>query len=325
MSIEISVIVPVYKAENYLHKCIQSFLSQEFKNFELILIDDGSPDKSGEICDYYAKIDKRMHVIHKKNEGVSIARQTGINKARGKYIIQADPDDWVERNMLNVLFNEAEATHADVIICDMWIDYSNGHSYKKKQKPTNLDHNTILNDLFHKLHGSLCNKLIKKECLDKYNIQFLPTISYCEDLLFCIQLYKNPIKTIYLGQAFYHYTQDINKNSIVKNYDLQRYYQDKKLFNAINYELKDYLYAPYNYKTLIAATLFQRGFQANIFSNYDFKEKFSFYQPHIINMSISIKKILFILAATGKYKTAYLIYKILSKFKQLLLPKEYNI
>lgn len=318
MNIAISVIIPIYKAENYIHKCIQSFISQDFTNFELILIDDGSPDKSGEICDYYKNIDNRICVIHKKNEGVSAARQTGIDHAKGKYIIQADPDDWVEKNMLNCLFNKAESSNADIVICDMWVDYSNGSFYKLRQKPTDLSHNSILNDLFHGLHGSMCNKLIRKELFSQYNIKFLPTISYCEDWLVCIKLYKNPIKTIYYEQAFYHYTQDINENSIVKNYTLKSYYQDKFLFDAVVKELNNYPQAPVNYKTLIAVNLFQRGFQANTFSNIEFKEKFLIYKPYIICMPVSIKKLLFILSYTGHYKSTYFIYQLLLKIKRLL-------
>ena len=100
MGCAISVIVPIYKAEDYLHKCIDGILSQTFNNFQLILVDDGSPDNSGKICDDYATNDSRIEVIHKKNGGLTSARKCGVEHAKGVYSIQIDPDDWVESTLL---------------------------------------------------------------------------------------------------------------------------------------------------------------------------------------------------------------------------------
>ena len=99
----ISVIVPVYRAEDYLERCVESLLSQTFPDFEILLVDDGSPDHSGAICDDYARKDDRIKVFHKLNGGVSSARQYGIDHAIGEYVIHADPDDWVECATLNIL------------------------------------------------------------------------------------------------------------------------------------------------------------------------------------------------------------------------------
>ena len=97
---KISIISPVYNAEPYIVKCLDSILAQTFESWELILVDDGSLDRSGNICDEYAAKDSRIVVIHKKNEGVGAARQTGMDNATGEYIIHVDPDDWVESDML---------------------------------------------------------------------------------------------------------------------------------------------------------------------------------------------------------------------------------
>ena len=105
---KISIIVPVYKAETYLSRCLDSIINQTFKNFEVLLIDDGSPDCSGEICDKYAAMDTRIRVLHKENGGVSSARQMGLDNAKGEYTIHADPDDWVEPNMLEELYKKAK-------------------------------------------------------------------------------------------------------------------------------------------------------------------------------------------------------------------------
>ena len=99
---KISVIVAVYKAEKYIHRCLDSILSQTLRDIQVVLVDDGSPDKSGEICDEYAQKDNRVFVIHKKNGGVSSARQIGLESATGEFVIHIDPDDWIEKDMFEV-------------------------------------------------------------------------------------------------------------------------------------------------------------------------------------------------------------------------------
>ena len=118
MAPKISIIVPVYNAETYIHKCIQSVLAQTFTNFELILINDGSSDTSGAICDEYLKIDNRILVVHKKNEGVASARNTGLKVAKGKYIGFVDSDDFINKKMYELLYNAAEKYTSELIVCD---------------------------------------------------------------------------------------------------------------------------------------------------------------------------------------------------------------
>ena len=119
---KISVIVPVYKAEKYIRRCVDSILAQTFTDFELLLVDDGSPDNSGAICDEYAARDSRVKVFHKENGGVSSARQMGLDNSLGEYVIHADPDDWVEPDMLQELYSEAQQSGADMVICDFYIN-----------------------------------------------------------------------------------------------------------------------------------------------------------------------------------------------------------
>ena len=116
MSVKVSVIIPVYNSEKYLEQTIQTILKQSLKEFELILVNDGSSDKSLSICKEYETKDKRIKVIDKKNEGACIARNTGINEARGKYIQLVDADDYIESNMLEEQYNLAEQTNAEVIL-----------------------------------------------------------------------------------------------------------------------------------------------------------------------------------------------------------------
>ncbi|EGP5645524.1 glycosyl transferase family 2 [Enterococcus faecium] len=122
---EISIIVPVYKVEPYLRKCVDSILAQTFTDFEVILVDDGSPDNSGKICDEYASKDSRVRVIHKKNGGLSSARNAGIDVARGKYLGFVDSDDYIEKDMYELLYDNIVKEQADLSICGVYDLYAN--------------------------------------------------------------------------------------------------------------------------------------------------------------------------------------------------------
>ncbi len=213
---KISVIVPVYKAEAYLHRCVDSIIAQTFTDWELLLVDDGSPDRSGDICDEYASKDARIRVFHKENGGVSSARQKGLDEAVGEYTIHADPDDWVEPTMLEELYKKAKEDDADMVICDFFVN-TKSHQYVSKQQPKECKAHIVLEQLLlQELHGSCWNKLIKKTCYVNYNVTFLPQIIRWEDLLVICSLLLNPIRVSYVPRAFYHYDQVCNANSIVR-------------------------------------------------------------------------------------------------------------
>src|SRR5690625_1367019 len=123
MTLEISIIVPVYNLEDYLHKCIDSILAQTFTNFELILVNDGSTDRSSEICEEYASIDHRIRVIHKKNGGVASSRNAGLEVAKGEYIGFVDNDDYINEYMFETLYNNARTYSSDILFCDyLYVD-----------------------------------------------------------------------------------------------------------------------------------------------------------------------------------------------------------
>lgn len=218
----ISVIVPVYNAEAYLEKSINSLLAQTFKDFELLLVDDGSTDASGELCDAFAQADTRVRVFHKTNEGVSATRQFGLEQARGEYTIHADPDDWVEPDMLEKLYTKAKAEDADMVICDYYVEFGK-KTELKRQQPSALDSETVLREMFQRLHGSLCNKLVKRACYKDFQISFPPEIHYSEDLYVVVSLLLHPIKVAYVPRAFYHYNQTANPNSISRSANKRTY------------------------------------------------------------------------------------------------------
>ena len=217
---KVSIIIAVYKAEKYIHRCVDSILAQTFTDFELLLIDDGSPDKSGIICDEYAQKDSRVRVFHKENGGVASARQMGLDNAQGEYTIHADPDDWVEPTMLEELYTKAKETDADMVICDFYEEYKNKQKYIS-QRPNNIEAESILRQVLDgSIHGALWNKLIRQECYSRYKITIPSEISLWEDRYVTCRLLMHNIKVTYLNKAFYHYDLYSNENSIVRSVSL---------------------------------------------------------------------------------------------------------
>lgn len=230
-SIKVSVIVPVYNAESTLVKCLDTLVNQSLSGWEVILVDDGSTDMSGRICDTYEEKcpifsngKGIIRVIHRENGGVSAARQTGLNAAKGEYVIHADPDDWVEPNMLKDLYDLAKTENADMVICD-FISEIEGKLYYKSQAPTSLHHSDVLNDMFGKTHGSCCNKLVRRKCILQYDAHFPIGTNYCEDVYFNVQLLKHDIKIAYLPTAYYHYVQ--STSSITNSYTRETFESHK--------------------------------------------------------------------------------------------------
>ena len=217
---EISIIIPVYNAEPYLSRCIDSLLSQTYQDFEILMIDDGSTDSSGAICEKYAQKDGRIRVTHQSNSGVAATRQHGIDMAQGVYSIHVDPDDWVAPTMLEELHNTAISTRADMVVCDLLIIRNDGE-YCLSQKLISTESDSCMNQLLAgKLHGSLCNKLIRTALYKEFDVTFTRGLNYCEDFLTCVQLLLHNIKIEYISRPLYYYDQVVNNNSITRNYNI---------------------------------------------------------------------------------------------------------
>ena len=158
---KISIIVPIYNVEKFLPRCLDSLLAQTFPDFELLLIDDGSKDRSGDICDKYALKDQRIRVFHKENGGVASARQLGVDEARGEYSIHADGDDWVEPDMLQCFYDKAKETNADIVIADYYLQINNQQIYKLQKMKSNNPIEVLKDILEDRVFGALWHKLIK--------------------------------------------------------------------------------------------------------------------------------------------------------------------
>jgi len=241
----VSIIVPVYNAEKFLNRCIESILRQSYKNIEVILINDGSTDKSGEICDYYSSKDKRVKVIHQKNSGPSVARNKGIDIAKGKYIQFVDSDDYIEYNMTELLVNEMK-NNVDLVLCGYRKIYKdskgkliikNNNAYKK----TNISKDEFL-DIFGKLFKNyyisyIWNKLYVTDIIKKNNIYFDSKIGWGEDFIFNFSYLNYCNKFSIIDDLLYNYIQ-YNYNSITSNFNEESYNNQNYMYDIVRNFLK---------------------------------------------------------------------------------------
>ena len=218
----ISIIVPIYNVGKYLPKCIESILNQTFKNFELILVNDGSTDNSGVVCDDYAKKDTRIKIIHKSNGGVSSARNAGLYVAKGEYIGFVDPDDYIDKNMYEKLYRLCIDNNSDIAICRFNREI-NGKIQNKESTEEIIELNNMeaMNELFkgNLYRFSLCNKLFSKKC---FNDVLFPEERIHEDLSTTYKLFANSKKAVYINYCGYIYVR--RENSI-----LTSTYNEKRL------------------------------------------------------------------------------------------------
>ena len=256
---KVSVIIPAYNAQRYLERCLDSFVNQTFKDFEVYVVDDGSSDQTGQIADSFAEKDSRFRVIHQNNQGVAAARQAGLNSVSGEFVIHADSDDWVDSDMLEVLYQTAKQEQADMVICDMLIVHPGNIIEHRIQKPHSLDSIQVMGEMLFDLNGSLCNKLIRLSKLREFDINFIPGMNCAEDQYMTLRLLAHNIKVTYVARPFYHYDHTQNESSLMNRgmlaserirpiemladytdiTPIQNYY-DKALFHAAF----EYLYEP---------------------------------------------------------------------------------
>ena len=207
----ISVIVPVYNTEKYLDKCIQSILGQTYSNIELLLIDDGSTDSSGEICDKYAQLDHRVRVFHKENGGASTARNMGLDNAKGSWIAFVDSDDWIDSEMYSEMHSLAVTESVDAVYCDIMFEdlgVQSVCSYNNKFEDHQLMQKCLVPISVQ--YFSMCNKLIAKNVFESNNIRATEGANMWEDVELAVKVryFVNSSKVI--NTPYYHY----NRNNI---------------------------------------------------------------------------------------------------------------
>lgn len=237
---KISIIVPVFNVEKYIHDCIESILNQSFKDFELILVNDGSSDRSGDICDEYSKKDKRIAVIHKENGGQSSARNRGIDIAKGEYVGFIDSDDWIEPDMYKILYEKAIEINADISACNI-VEYQKDSSKRffcLDKTDRIFDRNAAINEIYlnERLTFSPCNKLYKLELFK--GLRFKEGY-ILEDMDFAYKIIHHSNKIFYTGQALYNYRYNDNstlrKTFSKKRLDEYQVRKDMYTFYLENY------------------------------------------------------------------------------------------
>lgn len=214
---KLSVIVPVYNTEKYLRECVDSILAQTFTDFELILVDDGSTDSSGAICDEYAGKDPRIQVIHQQNGGITVARKSGVRAACGEYVTFVDSDDWIDKDMYHIMLDYEKEVSPDVVICGMFMESSKGiiprkeivkaGFYNKNRMQKEL-YPIMLFDFVHcmpAVNPSLCNKLFKRQLIGVIIEQVNDTITYGEDALCTYSSLLDADRIYITNLNMYHY------------------------------------------------------------------------------------------------------------------------
>lgn len=311
----ISVIVPIYNMEKLMRKCLDSILAQTFQDYECLLIDDGSKDGSPAICDEYAAKDDCFKAFHKSNGGLSDARNYGLARAQGEYTIFFDPDDWVDEDCLKEMYEKAQETNADMVMCDIWYNDPYRQRYSK-QVPTSLNHLDVLKDLITgKVYGFTVTKLIRKELYDKFGIQYPVGMYGCEDQFSMCKLMKNDIRIAYLPKAYYHYMHYGNATQS-RRYDEKTYQQDVRIRDMFVELLADTPYKQLVYEKKTFA-IFSRAFHfgQNLYSSKSFKERFIDYKLDLKSESLLMRS-LFKMSLNGYYKPAWNVFNLLFQLKQ---------
>lgn len=226
---KLTIIIPVYQVKPYLDRCLNSILAQSFKDFDVILVDDGSTDGSQDICDKYAEQYNNIQVIHKRNGGLSSARNTGIEAATSKYIMFIDSDDMIHSKAAEMQISLLERHNADTCICSLQrftnendIDIFSNSNFKKISVITNLEaEEQLFNKKITANFVSACGKVFKRELFD--NVRF-PEGRLFEDEFVTYRIYYNCSKILVLDDALYYYY--VNENGITQNLTLNKRFDE---------------------------------------------------------------------------------------------------
>lgn len=255
MTPKVSIIVPVYNVEKYLSRCMDSLLNQTLKDIEIILVDDESPDNCPAMCDKYALQDNRVKVVHKKNQGLGFARNSGLEISTGEYVAFVDSDDYVDVNMYETLYNFAKDNdNADSVSCGLRlqtganryinvVDCMQPVVYENKQEISEVILDMIASEPNYvkerKRELSACTSIFKTQIINKYNIRFTSEREYgSEDFLFKVDFWKFSTLIVFVPDIFYHYC--LNTSSLTQTFQPEKYVRYKKLYELLYNKTKDF-------------------------------------------------------------------------------------
>ena len=251
--LKLSIIVPVYNAENYLQDCIEMLQSQPIHDYEIILVNDGSCDSSEQICKKFRNSAENIIYVSQENQGPSAARNTGLAHARGEYVAFCDADDKVDENIYSTLLKNVQANYADVCLCDFYSERDGQPGGIPWKDGACMERSEIMQELIPAMlgnkkdfeantpfWGSVCRGVYKKAIIDEYQVEFPIDIRFAEDLIFSIRFLKHAKKAVIMNQVLYYYTY--NPNSIMNthiNYKPEMFYTRLQVLSYIRELLED--------------------------------------------------------------------------------------
>lgn len=288
----VTIIVPVYNVEKYINECIDSLIKQTYKNIEIILVDDGSKDKSGVICDNYAAADPRIKVIHKKNEGLGFARNTGLKAAQGKFVTFIDSDDKADADLVESLMNEIYEVNCDTCIGGFKRISENGIvSFVERYDETVFEGKDVYNKMFARMLGSapdkhdairmsVWNVMYSMDIIRKHNIEFpSERLFISEDIIWDSEYYKYAQKAVVIGSTAYNYR--ITPGSLTQKYKPDMLEKICALYNEMCNRI---------FGDKVKITRLQRQFFVNLRACIK-QERFSVSNKNDIEIKAAIKEI----------------------------------
>lgn len=333
MSFRFSIIIPVYNAERTIRKCLKSILTQSYNNFELIIINDGSTDSSKKICEEFVRNDKRIVLINTDNYGVSHARNIGLNKSEGDYVIFVDSDDYVKQSMLEEINEKLLEDNIDIMILGItFIDDKGNEEIQHSIKKGRYNSNTFWKSFYKEqirtgIYGYISNKVYKNELLKLNNILFDENMKSQEDYNFALSAYSYANEFLLCDKSFYFYV----KSEASRDRDLLAYLKN-------NLKLKNIL-QKHNCYSVEEANIFNHYVQYNLYSYvynnqgllfYDFKTNIEkiYHITDILSTLKSIKcetkEIKFVIYCIEKnyIRGLYIYWKLRNKIKKIIRLKK---
>ncbi|MBR6868977.1 MAG: glycosyltransferase family 2 protein [Bacteroidales bacterium] len=315
MQPSISVIITLYNAERWLQRCLSSLSEQSFHNLEIILIDDGSVDGSGVLCDTFADNDKRAKVFHTPNQGISEARQFGLEQATGDYLIFLDADDYISPVMYEELYHAANTTNADLVFCD-WISIEGAYAFSDSLPIKKWDAHTLLTKFLYNQPVFLWNVLIRRVLFDRLSVSFPKgRLNYGEDTIVMIEILANSLlsgyslQIVHVPQNLYFYDKSINSDSLMKPPAKVMNQSQIRVWEIIGTVIDTQKYGRYYYGRFVSYLF--GAFWNNLYDPSEYKQ-FSHYLKPVLRLApFNSKKILVVLLLSGRFYLARL-FRIIS-------------
>ena len=310
MNPKVSVIVAIYNAEKTLRRCLDSLSDQTLQDIEVILVDDGSTDGSLNICQEYVQDDSRFRCFHKENEGVSATRQFGLDRATGEYVIHLDADDYVDKRIYQEMYDEAIRKSADIVFVDILRLEGNGNASIMRNNLSSWTHRAVLDAMIYKLFGSLCNRLVRRNLFEKYDVRFPAHMQYLEDKLMLIKVLSRSfnageeLRFGYVPKAYLYYDTTANDSSLTKVSPRDKFNYRFAYWQKAGKELNLDVFGQTYYDLLVEYAF--NVFWNRVLSPEEMKSIFSPYTDKIRKeASCGARKYLVLLAISGKGELAY--------------------